>query len=93
VHRDLKRKHVTLSIVWEEYIDRHPDGYAAQILRTDDGAMPARAAILRSLQWVASGGASLSVRFTTCLIFLAVSGLRPGGRVASFNNPFTPLAA
>jgi transposase len=27
VHRDLKRKHVTLSIVWEEYIDRHPDGY------------------------------------------------------------------
>jgi transposase len=27
VHRDLKRKHVTLSIIWEEYIDRHPDGY------------------------------------------------------------------
>ena len=30
-----------------------------------DGAMPARAAIVRSLQWVASGGFSLSVRFTT----------------------------
>jgi hypothetical protein len=42
---------------------------------------PARAAIVRSLQWVASGGFSLSVRFTTCLIFLAVNGLRPGGRV------------
>src|SRR5262249_3687725 len=27
VHRALKRKHVTLSIVWEEYIAREPDGY------------------------------------------------------------------
>jgi hypothetical protein len=55
--------------------------------------MPARAAIVRSLQWVASGGFSLSVNSTTCWIFLAVSGLRPGGRVASFNKPSTPLAA
>jgi len=27
VHRELKRKHVTLSILWDEYIDQHPDGY------------------------------------------------------------------
>src|SRR5437868_267458 len=27
VHRALKRKHVTLSIVWEEYIAREPEGY------------------------------------------------------------------
>src|ERR1700704_5365859 len=27
VHRELKRKHVTLQILWDEYIDRHPDGY------------------------------------------------------------------
>lgn len=27
VHRDLKRKHVTLSIVWEEYIAAEPGGY------------------------------------------------------------------
>ena len=27
VHRDLKRKHVTLSILWDEYIEQHPDGY------------------------------------------------------------------
>jgi transposase len=27
LHRELKRKHVTLSILWEEYIERHPDGY------------------------------------------------------------------
>ena len=27
VHRELKRKHVTLSILWDEYIAQHPDGY------------------------------------------------------------------
>ncbi len=27
VPRELKRKHVTLSILWDEYIEQHPDGY------------------------------------------------------------------
>jgi len=27
IHRQLKRKHVTLSILWEEYIAEHPGGY------------------------------------------------------------------
>jgi transposase len=27
IHRELKRKHVTLSILWDEYIERQPDGY------------------------------------------------------------------
>ena len=27
VHRELKRKHVTLSILWDEYIAEHPEGY------------------------------------------------------------------
>jgi transposase len=27
IHRELKRKHVTLSILWEEYIEQHADGY------------------------------------------------------------------
>jgi transposase len=27
IHRELKRKHVTLSILWDEYIERHPEGY------------------------------------------------------------------
>jgi transposase len=27
IHRELKRKHVTLSILWEEHIEQHPDGY------------------------------------------------------------------
>ena len=30
VHRELKRKHVTLSILWDEYIAQHPDGYRYQ---------------------------------------------------------------
>jgi transposase len=27
IHRELKRKHVTLSILWEEYVAQHADGY------------------------------------------------------------------
>ena len=27
VHRELKRKHVTLSVLWDEYIERNPEGY------------------------------------------------------------------
>src|SRR5260370_5711243 len=27
IHRELKRKHVTLAILWEEYSERHPQGY------------------------------------------------------------------
>jgi len=27
IHRELKRKHVTLSILWDDYIEHNPDGY------------------------------------------------------------------
>jgi transposase len=27
IHRELKRKHVTLAILWDEYIEAQPDGY------------------------------------------------------------------
>lgn len=27
VHRELKRKHMTLQILWDEYVGLHPDGY------------------------------------------------------------------
>jgi hypothetical protein len=27
VHREPKRKHMTLSILWDEYIEQHPAGY------------------------------------------------------------------
>jgi len=27
IHRELRRKHVTLQILWDEYIERHPNGY------------------------------------------------------------------
>ncbi len=27
LNRELKRKHVTLQVLWDEYIEAHPDGY------------------------------------------------------------------
>ncbi len=27
IQRELKRKHVTLSLLWDEYIERNPQGY------------------------------------------------------------------
>jgi len=33
IHRELKRKHVTLSILWDEYIACDPDGYRYSLLR------------------------------------------------------------
>jgi hypothetical protein len=49
VHRELKRKHVTLSILWDEYIAQHPDGYrysryvaAARYRRAYLGLVPRR---------------------------------------------------
>src|SRR5262249_21848865 len=27
IHRELRRKHVTLTMLWDEYIERRPDGY------------------------------------------------------------------
>lgn len=43
VHRELKRKHVTLSIVWEEYIAAEPDGYRysrfCELYRTWEGRL------------------------------------------------------
>jgi transposase len=26
IHRELKRKYVTLSILWDEYVERNPEG-------------------------------------------------------------------
>src|SRR5882724_11181296 len=43
VHRELKRKHVTLAILWEEYIERHPEGYRysrfCELYRTWEGKL------------------------------------------------------
>jgi hypothetical protein len=33
MHRELKRKHVTLSIPLDDYIDQHPDGFRHPLLR------------------------------------------------------------
>lgn len=44
VARELKRKHVTLQILWEEYIAEHPDGYRysrwCDLFRRWEGRLP-----------------------------------------------------
>jgi hypothetical protein len=53
IHRELKRKHVTMAMLWDEYSERHPDGYGySRVLRAvprlgvatvgDDAASPCR---------------------------------------------------
>ena len=44
VARELKRKHVTLQVLWEEYIAEHPDGYRysryCDLFRGWEGRLP-----------------------------------------------------
>ena len=44
VQRELKRKHVTLSMLWDEYIEAHPDGYRysrfCELYRGWEGRLP-----------------------------------------------------
>lgn len=44
VTRELKRKHVTLQVLWEEYIAEHPDGYRCSrwcdLYRRWEGRLP-----------------------------------------------------
>ncbi len=44
VNRELKRKHVTLQILWDEYIEAHPGGYSYSrfcfLYRTWEGRLP-----------------------------------------------------
>jgi transposase len=44
VHRELKRKHVTLQVLWEEYIAEHPGGYRysrfCDLYRNWEGRLP-----------------------------------------------------
>jgi transposase len=35
LRRWFKRKHVTLSILWDEYVERNPEGYRYSRLRSD----------------------------------------------------------
>jgi transposase len=44
LHRELKRKHVTLSILWDEYIEQHPQGFRysrfCELYRAWEGNLP-----------------------------------------------------
>ena len=64
-----------------------------QMRRTLAGLMPATAAMLRVLQWVAFGGFSRSVSSTTpATVAWLRLGFRPG-RLASFSRPGTPATS
>jgi transposase len=44
VNREMKRKHVTLQVLWDEYIADHPEGYSYSrycfLYRTWEGRLP-----------------------------------------------------
>ena len=44
MHRELKRRHVTLSILWDEYIEQYPDGFRysrfRELYRAWEGKLP-----------------------------------------------------
>lgn len=44
LHHELKRKHVTLSILWDEYIEQYPDGFRysrfCELYRAWEGKLP-----------------------------------------------------
>jgi len=46
VHRELKRKHVTLVIVWDEYIAVNPGGYSYSRRRSEELTLPIRLVLL-----------------------------------------------
>ena len=51
VHRELKRKHVTLSILWDEYIEQHPTDIAipASAISTGPGKASSRSRCARPM--------------------------------------------
>src|ERR1039458_6187481 len=61
------------------------------LLCTDDGAMSARAAMMRSLQWVAFGGFSLSDQVHDLLDFPRRQRLAPGRAGGVLQQPVHPL--
>jgi transposase len=61
VRRELKRKHVTLSILWDEYIEQHPEGYRysrfCELYRGWEGKLTV------TMRQVHAGGDNLSVDY------------------------------
>lgn len=55
--------------------------------------MPIAFGIVRALQCVAFGGASVVVLASTAALIFALSGFRPGGRILSRRSPSTPASA
>ena len=66
VARELKRKHVTLQVLWDEYIAEHPDGYRysryCDLFRGWEGRLPLTMRhILGLTLWIAMKPSSVQV--------------------------------
>ena len=65
IHCELKRKHVTLSILWDEYIARDPEGYRysrfCELYRSWEGKL----SVTMRQTWVATN-CSLIMPATPC---------------------------
>lgn len=75
LHRELKRKHVTLSILWDEYIEQNPDGFRysrfCQLYRLWESKLPV------TMRQVHLGGEKLFVDYagdTVPVIIDRISG-------------------
>jgi hypothetical protein len=98
VHRELKRKHVTLSIVWEEYIAGEPGGYRysrfCELYRAWEGRLSVtmRQCRLGLCRFV---NASAHIRLIGALLIVNSQPLRPIGMGARADccsnfNPVVP---
>ena len=85
VHRELKRKGVTLFLLWEEYKSPHPNGFSVLSTlpslrwqaRPGDATNPSRRGdTVCRLCWTNSAGGQSRYRGTTRGINLAISGTR-----------------
>jgi transposase len=101
VHRELKRKHVTLQILWDEYIERHPDGYRYSRFCELYRAWASRVSV--TMRQSHAGGDKLFVDYAgdtvpvivdrltgktrPAQVFVAVLGASNFGPVAKFSDP------
>jgi len=66
VHRELKRKHVTLSIVWEEYIAGTRDGHRYSRFCELYGAWEGRLSVTSAGHMRLATSCSSTMRATAC---------------------------
>jgi transposase len=92
IHRELKRKHVTLQILWDQYIERFPDGYRCSRLCELYRGWASRLSV--TMRRSHAGGDKLFVDYagdTVPVIFDRLTGkIRPAEIFVAVMAPPTP---